>query len=142
MAYQTKTKPTEISVDDFIAAVPDPQRRADAETLVAMMSRMSGYEPKMWGPTIIGFGSYTYTYDSGHSGTMARLGFAPRGKETVVYLIPDYEEKKDQLARLGKHRIGKSCLYIKKLADVDMRVLEEMIATNIAIMDRKYPRAD
>jgi hypothetical protein len=137
---ETKTKPTEVDPRDFIAAVPDPQRRADAEKLLAMMERLTGEKPKMWGPSIVGFGSYTYRYETGHGGTMARMGFAPRGKESVVYLVPGYEGKEEQLARLGKHRIGKSCLYIKKLNDVDQDVLEEMLKSTLAHMDAKYPR--
>jgi hypothetical protein len=138
---ETKTKATEVDPEDFIAAVPDPQRRADAEKLTAMMERLSGEPPKMWGPSIIGFGDYTYKYDSGHGGTSARAAFSPRAKELVLYLSSDgYAGKEDQLARLGKHRIGKACLYIKKLSDVDEAVLEEMISDSIAWMDEKYPR--
>jgi hypothetical protein len=137
---ENKTKATDVDPREFIAAIPDPTRRADAEKLAATMERMTGEPPKMWGPTIVGFGSYTYKYDSGHGGTAARVGFAPRGKETVLYVVPGFEGKEDQLARLGKHRIGKCCLYIKKLADVDEGVLEEMIGDGLAYMDAKYPR--
>ena len=138
---ENKTKPTGASVDDFIAAVPDEQRRADAKTLLAMMERLSGEEPYMWGPTIVGFGSYRYKYDSGREGEAGRIGFSPRAKELVVYLVDGYEGKEAQLARLGKHRIGKSCLYIKRLSDVDQGVLEELITASLAEMDEKYPRS-
>jgi hypothetical protein len=136
---QNKTQPTGASVEDFIAAVPDEQRRADARTLLAMMERLTGEAPYMWGPTIIGFGSYAYKCGK-RDETAPRSGFSPRGKETVVYLDPEYPGKQDQLARLGKHRTGKSCLYIKKLADVDEGVLGELITTSLASMDEKYPR--
>ena len=136
---ENKTRPTDVDPKDFIAAVPDPTRRADAEKLTALMERLSGERPYMWGPTIIGFGSYTYKCGK-RDETAPRLGFAPRGRETVVYLMADYDKRDEQLARLGKHRMSKCCLYIKKLSDVDEAVLEEMIAGDLAVMDRKYPR--
>ena len=138
---ETKTKATAIDAKEFIAAVPDAIRRADAERITAIMQRLSGEPPKMWGPSMVGFGEYTYQYASGHGGTTARLAFSPRAKELVLYLSSDgYAGKEAQLAALGKHRIGKACLYIKKLADVDEAVLEEMIADSLAWMDKKYPR--
>lgn len=138
---ETKTKPTAITVEDFLAAVPDPQRRADGETLRAMLERLVGEPARMWGPTIVGVGAYHYRYDSGHEGDAPRLGFSPRAKELVLYVLADFPECAPLLARLGKHRIGKSCLYIKKLADVDMGVLEELTAASLRHMDAKYPRA-
>lgn len=137
---ENKTRPTEVGVGEFIASVPDPQRRADARTLCAMMERLSGEEPKMWGPSIVGFGSYHYRYDSGREGTMSRVGFSPRARELVVYLVDGYEQRGELLGRLGKHKIGKSCLYIKKLGDVDQGALEELISASLAYMDEKYPR--
>jgi hypothetical protein len=138
---EIKTKATEVDPKDFIAALPDPTRRTDAQKVTEMMQRLTGEPPKMWGPSIIGFGEYTYKYASGHGGTMARAGFSPRAKELVLYLSCDgYQGKEAQLARLGKHRIGKACLYIKKLADVDEAVLEEMVQDSIDWMDEKYPR--
>lgn len=137
---ENKTKPNEAGVAEFVAKVPDPQRREDAEALVQIMQRLSGEPPRMWGPSIIGFGSYHYKYESGREGDMARVGFSPRAKETVIYLVDGYQGKEAQLARLGRHRIGKSCLYIRKLADVDQEVLERMIAASLAYMDEKYPR--
>ncbi|MDG2533250.1 DUF1801 domain-containing protein [Sphingomonas sp. HITSZ_GF] len=136
---ELKTKATDMKVADFIAAVPDPVRRADAETVCAMMARLTGEAPKMWGATIIGFGSYRYTYDSGHSGEMCRIGFSPRKAELVLYVLSGKPEQADLLSRLGKHRTGKSCLYIKKLADVDLGVVEEIIRTAKAHMDETYP---
>jgi hypothetical protein len=138
---QNKTRPAATSVADFIAAIPDPQKREDATTLAAILERLSGEQPCMWGTSIIGFGTYHYVYDSGREGDAARVGFSPRAKELVVYLVDGYEERADLLARLGKHRIGKSCLYIKKLGDVDTGVLEELVAASLATMDELYPRA-
>ncbi|HEX8526882.1 DUF1801 domain-containing protein [Allosphingosinicella sp.] len=136
---ETKTKATAESVDEYIERVPDHVRRADAKKLRALMERLSGKPARMWGPSIIGFGSYHYKYDSGHEGDAARIGFSPRARELVLYLFDSFEGKEDRLARLGKHRIGKCCLYIKKLSDVDEAVLEEMIVDSIAWMDEKYP---
>ncbi|AQR74305.1 DUF1801 domain-containing protein [Sphingomonas sp. LM7] len=137
---ELKTKATQISVDDFIEAVPDPVRRADAKTVAALMARVSGEVPAMWGPTIIGFGSYHYRYDSGHEGEMCRLGFSPRKAELVLYVLNGSPEQDAQLARLGKHKTGKSCLYIKTLADVDIGVLEELLRDQLASMDTRYSR--
>ena len=136
---EIKTKATEVSVDDFLAAVPDPVRRGDAQKVRAMLGRVTGEEARMWGPTIIGFGSYHYKYDSGHEGTMCRLGFSPRKAELVLYVLTGEPAQEAQLARLGKHRTGKSCLYIRKLADVDEAVLEEMAQGALAYMNEKYP---
>lgn len=137
---ETKTKPTPVSVADFLAAVDNPERRADGETLCAMLMRITGEEPRMWGPSIIGFGSYYYKYDSGHEGTSCRLGFSPRKAELVLYVQSGADDEADRLGRLGKHKTGKSCLYIKRLADVDMTVLEELCAASLADMDARYPR--
>jgi hypothetical protein len=137
---ENKTRATEVSVEAFIEAVPDPVRRADAKTVAALMTRVSGDQPAMWGPTIIGFGRYHYRYDSGHEGEACRLGFSPRKTELVLYVLNGSPEQEAQLARLGKHKTGKSCLYIKKLADVDMTVLEELVRSQLASMDALYPR--
>lgn len=136
---ELKTRATEVKVADFIAAVPDPVRLADAEIVCTMLQRLTGEEPRMWGPTIIGFGSYRYTYDSGHSGEMCRIGFSPRKAELVLYVLTGKPDQEPLLARLGKHKTGKSCLYVKKLADVDLTVLEEITRTAIAHMDAAYP---
>lgn len=140
---EIKTKATEVSVDEFIAAVPVPQRREDAKKLRAMFERLTGEPAKMWGPSIIGFGSYRYQYESGHSGVMCRMGFSPRKAELVLYVLTEGggERERAQLARLGRHRTGKCCLYIRKLADVDEAVLEELTADALAYMNEKYPEA-
>jgi hypothetical protein len=138
---EIKTKATEVSVDDFIGAIDNPQRREDAETVRSMFERVTGEPARMWGPTIIGFGSYRYKYDSGHSGVMCRMGFSPRKAELVLYVLTGAAGQEANLARLGKHKTGKVCLYIKKLADVDEGVLEEMTASALAHMNEKYPES-
>lgn len=135
---QNKTVPTEIDPAEFVAAVEHDTRRADATTLLETMSRLTGHEPKMWGPSIIGFGRYHYSYESGREGDFLVVGFSPRKANLVVYLMPGYEDLSDQLERLGKHKIGKSCLYINKLADIDESVLEEMISISIERMAERY----
>lgn len=140
-----KTKATEQSVADFIAAVEPEAKREDAKVLDALFRKVTGEQPKMWGPTIIGYGSYHYKYESGREGDASRSGFSPRKAKHSLYLMGCYcdaeTEKRtlEQLTRLGKHSRGKSCLYINKLADVDLAVLEEMIADNWETMNRIYP---
>ena len=136
---EIKTKPTGVAVDEFLEAVPDAQRRADGKALREMFERISGEPAAMWGPSIVGFGSYHYKYDSGHEGTMCRLGFSPRKAELVLYVLTEAGDQDALLARLGKHKTGKCCLYIKKLSDVDEAVLEELIVDSLAYMDEKYP---
>ncbi|HEY0624359.1 DUF1801 domain-containing protein [Sphingomonas sp.] len=136
---EIKTKPTQVTAADFIAAVENPARREDAKIVCAMMERITGEPPRMWGPSIIGFGSYHYKYESGHEGTMCRLGFSPRKAQLVLYILTEDPGQGAQLARLGKHKTGKSCLYINKLADVDMSALEEMTRDALAYMNAKYP---
>ena len=136
---EIKTTATAVSVDDFLDAVENPERRADGRTLCVLLERLTGEPPRMWGPSIIGFGSYDYRYDSGHGGTAARMGFSPRAKELVLY-FSGLDPYRDQLARLGKVRTAKCCLYIKRLSDVDMAVLKEMLRTDLAFIDEKYPR--
>ncbi|MGQ0659246.1 DUF1801 domain-containing protein [Sphingosinicella sp.] len=135
---ELKTRPTEVSVDAFIDAVPDAQRREDAKTVRAMMERITGEPAVMWGPSIIGFG--TYRYPCGKNwGTMCRLGFSPRKTELVLYVLTQSTAQDAFLARLGKHKSGKSCLYIKRLSDVDESVLEELTAYALDYMNEKYP---
>lgn len=138
-----KTKATEVSVADFIASVPDSRRREEVAVIDAMHRRVTGMEPKMWGPSIIGYGSYTYKYDSGREGTMCRAGFSPRKAAMTLYLMGSYcnrEPEADALfASLGKHKTGKACLYINKLADVDTDVLEQLVALSWRCMNETYP---
>ncbi len=122
---ENKTKPTDVSVDVFLDSVANPMRRADGHALRVMMERVTGEPATMWGPSIVGFGSYHYRYASGHEGDMCRVGFSPRSANLVLYVggFPDYEAL---LAKLGKHKRSKACLYLNKLADVDMAVLVEI----------------
>ncbi len=127
-----KTKPTSLSVTAFIAAIPDAARRADAKALVKTMQSASGEKPQMWGPSIIGFGSVHYKYESGREGDMPLIGFSPRKAASVLYGVIGPEACKALLPKLGKHTTGKGCLYIKKLADVDQKVLNTMAAKSVA----------
>ena len=141
--YEAKTKATEVSVADYIAGLPDARRREEAAVLDALHRRVTGLEPKMWGPSMIGYGSYDYTYASGHSGTAMRGGFSPRKAALTVYLMGNYGEAQPDadalFARLGKHKFTKSCLYINKLADVDLEALEGLVQLSWEAMGDKYP---
>lgn len=139
MAYEAKTKATDVSVADFIAAVENPVRRADAETLCALLQEVSGEPPVMWGPSIIGFGRYHYRYDSGHEGDAPRLGFSPRKAQTVLYLMSGYKGQEAALARLGKVKTSVSCMYINRLDQIDLGVLREMAVACLAHMRELYP---
>jgi hypothetical protein len=123
---ELKTKPTDISVDTFLTAVDHPVRRADGHILRTLFENVTGQPATMWGPTIVGFGSYHYRYDSGHEGDAAKVGFSPRKANLTLYVggYPDYDA---DLARLGKHKRSKACLYLNKLADVDESVLQEIV---------------
>jgi hypothetical protein len=127
-----KTKPTKLSVPAFIDALTDETKRADAKALVKLMQSVTGEKPKMWGPSIIGFGSHHYTYESGREGDMPLAGFSPRKAATVIYGMTGFSESPVLLARLGKHTTGGGCLYIKKLADVDQDTLEALIVKSLA----------
>jgi hypothetical protein len=119
-------------VKDFIEAIPDPKRRADAKALIKLMQSATGEKPKMWGPSIIGFGSHHYTYETGREGDMPLTGFSPRKAASVLYQGLGFPGCEAILARLGKHTTGKGCLYIKSLADVDHKVLEELVVKSVA----------
>lgn len=135
---ETKTRPTKVTVDDFLDGVAHAGRRADGKAVRAMMERVTGEPAVMWGPSIVGFGTYHYRYASGHEGDMCRAGFSPRSANLVLYVggFPEYEAL---LAKLGKHKRSKACLYLGKLADVDMGVLEEITRrTYAASQDGDY----
>jgi hypothetical protein len=134
-----KTKPTKLSVAGFIDALTDGTRSADAKALVKLMRSAAGEEPKMWGPSIIGFGSYHYKYESGREGDMPLIGFSPRKAATVLYNVIGFSDSAALLAKLGKHTTGKGCLYIKKLADVDQQVLQALIVKSVAAMRARRP---
>lgn len=124
---ENRTKPTDVDVAGYIAAVEHPQRRADAQELCATMQRLTGEAPRMWGPTMIGFGEVHYRYQSGHEGDMFRVGFAPRKAQLAIYLTCDLDQYTGELERLGKWKRGAGCLYVNRLADIDRAVLEGMI---------------
>jgi len=127
-----KTKPTERSVTACIDALTDETKRADAKALVKLMQRATGEKPKMWGPSIIGFGSYHYRYESGREGDMPVVGFSPRKVAAVLYGVRGFSDSEALLAKLGKHTTGKGCLYLKKLADVDQKVLVDLVVKSVA----------
>jgi hypothetical protein len=136
---ENKTQPTDVSVPAYIDAVADETQRADAHRIAAMMERLSGHKPLMWGHGIIGFGSYHYKYESGREGDMCRIGFSPRKGQTVLYLVDGFLGHGELMAKLGKHKTGKSCLYIKRLSDVDEAVLEQLCVESLKWMAQKYP---
>ena len=130
---ELKTRPNEASVDVFLTGVPDVQRRTDALRMLEIMQEITGQPPKMWGPTIVGFGDYHYVYASGHEGDTCLTGFSPRKEALVLYFTAGLQERfATELAKLGKAKASKGCLYIKKLADVDLAVLRDMIRANVA----------
>lgn len=135
---ENKTKPSDLSVDTFLAGLEEA-RRADAAALRALLERVSGERAVMWGPSIVGCGAYRYRYESGREGTMARIGFASRAKEFVLYVMDGFPRYADLLVRLGTHRTGKSCLYVKRLADVDVGVLEELLSQSLQQLRERYP---
>jgi len=135
-----KTKPTAVSVAGFVNSVANDERRKDAKTALALFKKIAGEKPKMWGPSIIGYGSYHYKYESGREGDMCRTGFSPRSSAIVFYVMGGIADKDPLYAKLGKHRLGKACLYINKLDDVDLGVLEKIIRKSLAYMNRKYPK--
>ena len=138
----TKTKPTGVSVKSYLASRASSEQLADCRTIMAMCKRVTKQQPKMWGPSIVGYGSYSYRYESGHSGDACLAGFAVRGKDLVVYLLAENSEQVSLLAKLGRHKMGKSCLYFKRLADLDVKVLEALIAESVAEIKRRYPRPE
>jgi uncharacterized protein YdhG (YjbR/CyaY superfamily) len=127
-----KTGPTELKVEDFLTTISD-QRRSEAQELIAMMQKISGHKPVMWGPSIIGFGTKHYKYDTGREGEMLQIGFSPRKASITMYFSEGFDRYADSLAKLGKHKTSVSCLYINKLADVDIAVLRKMIEQSFAL---------
>lgn len=129
---EAKTIAGEASVAGYLAAITDESRRKDCEALLRLMGKITREEPKMWGPSIVGFGSYHYRYDSGHEGDSCMTGFSPRKGDISVYLVASGPNQDELLARLGKHRMGKACLYIRRLSDVDLEVLQQLVAGSVA----------
>lgn len=135
---ENKTKPTGASIERYIASRASEEQRADCKALMTLLKKVTRQSPYMWGPSIVGYGSYKYTYESGHSGEAPLAGFAIRGRELVLYLMAQGEKQKALLAKVGKYKMGKSCFYFKRLADLDVKVLEAIIAESIAECKRRY----
>lgn len=135
---KNKTEPTDASVEDYIASRANEQQRTDCQELMALLEKITQQPPKMWGPSIVGYGFYRYTYESGRTGEAPLAGFAIRGRELVVYLDVEDDRQKALLAKLGKHKMGKVCLYFKRLADLDKSVLEKLVVGSISEVRRRY----
>jgi len=135
---ENKTKETEASVDTFLANIKDDEKKADCLVLKSMMSRITDSPVKMWGASIVGFGTYHYKYDSGREGDFMKVGFSPRAQNVTVYIIAGFDRYEALMSKLGKHKTGKSCLYIKKLDDIDLDVLEELVKESYNLMTEKY----
>lgn len=141
---EPKTKRTGASVAAFLAAVPDARRRRDAQAIKRLMETVTGEKAEMWGPSIVGFGSWTYAYANGKALDWPMVGFSPRKANLVLYIMPGFERKAELLSRLGKHKTGKSCLYLNSLADVDGEVLEALVRESVRVMRERSeagPRA-
>ena len=136
---ENKTKPTRASVAGYLASRAGEEQRADCKELMALMKKVTRQQPRMWGPSMVGYGSYKYTYASGHGGEMPLAAFAIRGRDLVVYVMGAGEEKqKTLLSKVGKHSIGKSCLYFRRLADLDKSVLEQILRGSISVVKERY----
>ena len=135
---ENKTKFTGASVEDYITSRANAQQRADCRELMVLLKKVTRHSPRMWGQSIVGYGSYRYTYESGRTGEAPLAGFAIRGRELVVYLLAEEEEQRSLLSKLGKHKMGKTCLYFKQLADLDKSILEQLIANSVADVKRRY----
>lgn len=136
--YELKTKITDKSVEKFIDAIENEQKRDDAYAILEMIQKASKEPPKMWGPSIIGFGKYHYKYDSGHEGDMCIIGFSPRKAALTLYIMTGFEGYDELMAKLGKYKTSKACLYIKRLEDVDTKVLKQLITLSVKYMKAKY----
>jgi len=136
---EPKTRQNDASVAGFLNAIEPAARRADAKALDKLMRKITGEKPKMWGTSIVGYGAYHYKYASGRQGDAMRVGFSPRKQNLTVYIMPGFSEYRGLLERLGKHTTGKSCLYIKRLSDIDLNVLEAMIGKSVAAMNARHP---
>ncbi|HEX2548610.1 MAG TPA: DUF1801 domain-containing protein [Gammaproteobacteria bacterium] len=137
---KNKTTETNKDVTEFIEKVSNETKRDDSFRLIEIFKSITGFDPKMWGPTIIGFGSYHYKYASGHEGDAPITGFSPRKDSIVIYLHPVFPKRDELLKKLGKHKVGKACVYFKKLDDIDVAVMEKMIAASIQENRKEYPQ--
>lgn len=137
---ELKTKKTDASVAAFLDSIEYVKKRLDCYAIVNLMKSVTGYEPKMWGESIVGFGSYHYKYASGHEGDSALVGFAPRKNNITIYIMPGFERYPELMSKLGKFKTGKSCLYIKSMNDVDPLVLRELVKESVQWMQAQYPQ--
>jgi Domain of unknown function (DU1801) len=135
---EAKTKPTSVNVEDHLSSKASADQLLDCMALMVLFKKLTQQPPKMWGSSIVGYGSYRYKYESGRTGEMCLTGFAVRGKELVVYLVAESPKQQELLAKLGKHKMGKSCLYFKRLADLDMKVLELLISESVSETKRRH----
>jgi hypothetical protein len=135
---ENKTKPTAASVESYFAAITDETRRKDCEALAKLMTKATKQPPKMWGTSIVGFGSYHYKYESGREGDSCLTGFSSRKSDISVYLVVDFPGREELLAKLGKHKLGKGCLYLRRFSDVDPIVLEQLVVSSVAERKRHY----
>ncbi len=135
---KNKTNETQKSVSDFIKKIPDKIKQQDSQQIIKIMSAETGYPARMWGPSIIGFGSYHYKYESGHEGDMPLVGFSPRSAAIVFYLSGNFKGRDEMLKKLGKHKTGKGCIYIKRLEDIDTAILSKMIAASAKHVQSAY----
>ena len=138
---ENKTKPTDASVKDYIAAIDDESRRRDCDALARMMTKVTAQKPRMWGPGIVGFGTYHYKYESGRGGDSPLTGFSSRKGPISVYLVASFRGQDELLSRLGKHKMGKACLSIRKISDVDFHVLEQLVTGSVAEVGRRHAPA-
>jgi Domain of unknown function (DU1801) len=136
---QHKTIENSLGVHDFLNTVPDKNKRADCFNLLNIISENTGFNAKMWGTAIVGFGSYHYRYESGRTGDAPLVGFSPRKDSIVLYLASEFKNREELLAKFGKHKTGKACVYVKKLSDIDVEVLKEMITHSVAKISSLYP---
>ena len=137
---ETKTKPTGQVVEEFIDKLPEEKMRSDSYALLRLMRKITGLQPRMWGPAIIGFGQYHYKYESGREGDICLTGFSPRKANLSLYVLAGFPGQDDLLARLGKHKAGKGCLYIRRLEDVDPGALESLIRKSFDFLKKKHPQ--
>jgi hypothetical protein len=136
---ELKTKQTQVSVADFLSKVADDQIRKDCKNIIKLMKKVTGSSPKMWGPSIVGFGNYHYKYESGHEGDMCLTGFSPRKPAITLYIMAGTPGQAELLKKLGKHKASKGCIYVKKLEDIDLDVLEKIIKNCVTYLKKKYP---
>lgn len=133
-----KTRPTDQSVEAFIDSLDDQQKIADSYSLIDLMKEVTGCEPKMWGPSIIGFDQYHYKYESAREGDFLKVGFSPRKREFSIYIMSGFKKHEELMKKLGKHRTGKSCLYVKRLEDINLDVLRDLVQESVRLVNEKY----